>query len=222
MDKKGQNVIKREADPALLESIGQLLLQKGPKATTMDFVAKTLSISKRTLYEIFDNKDEMILAALKHKNDKRAEECRAIYDRSENVMVALYSIFDRQCEDLKDVSPNFFRDLDNNVRNLREGFKEQEKSHDREVMKVFRLGVRQGVFRNDVNYPILLKIFNVQMESLKRMEEVYSNEFTLQEVLSSIVIGFLRSIASPKGMKELDRLVEETENNKQLKYRITK
>ncbi|MDE6335182.1 MAG: TetR/AcrR family transcriptional regulator, partial [Muribaculaceae bacterium] len=49
---------------ALIDAIGELLLKRGLKATTMDSIASALQISKRTLYEIFNSKNEMVLCAL--------------------------------------------------------------------------------------------------------------------------------------------------------------
>lgn len=49
-----------EAYEELLESITDILLRNGLKATTMDSIAASLQMSKRTLYEIFDNKSQMV------------------------------------------------------------------------------------------------------------------------------------------------------------------
>ncbi len=72
------------------------------------------------------------------------------------------------------------------------------------MMYAINLGVEQGVFRQDVNYPITLRMMSIQMESLKRMEEFFPPDVKLQDALDTIIVGFLRSIASPKGMEILD------------------
>ena len=69
-----------------------------------------------------------------------------------------------------------------------------------------RAGVRQGVFRPDVNYPVTIEMVRVQMESLKRMEEFFPAGISIGEALGTIGIGFLRSIASSEGMECLDRI----------------
>lgn len=71
-----------------------------------------------------------------------------------------------------------------------------------------RLGIRQGVFRSDSNYPVIIPLFRVQMESLKRMEEFFPPGITLVEAYNAIALGLLRSIATPDGMRVLDELTE--------------
>ncbi|MDE5807821.1 MAG: hypothetical protein K2H76_06855, partial [Muribaculaceae bacterium] len=65
-------------------------------------------------------------------------------------------------------------------------------------------GIEQGVFRKDVNYPITLHLMRIQMESLKRMEEAFPPGITISDAFDYISTGFLRSIATPKGMEIID------------------
>ena len=51
-------------------------------------------------------------------------------------------------------------------------------------------------------------MMSIQMESLKRMEELFPPDITLLEVYDSICISFLRGISSPKGLEILDGLLE--------------
>lgn len=203
---KEKNSLKKEPSPELVKAISEILVKKGFKATTMDLVANSLGMSKRTLYEMFDNKDEMLMSALNYLHDRHNEEMKEIFLASGNVMEALFNICEHHRKAINELSIEFFRDMDSRFKAHREKYVERDRMSNRGILKVFRLGIRQGVFRSDVNYSIQLRIFKVQMESLKRMEEVFSNEFTCDEVLRTISIGFLRSIASPKGMIVLDNL----------------
>ena len=49
----------------IVEIAGEMFKQYGFKAVKMDVVAQKLCISKRTLYEIFPNKEEIIMEAVK-------------------------------------------------------------------------------------------------------------------------------------------------------------
>ncbi len=70
------------------------------------------------------------------------------------------------------------------------------------------MGIKEGVFRKDANYNVILSLLRVQMESLKRMEEFFPPDITIVEAYNWISLGFLRSIATPKGMMTLDRLTD--------------
>ena len=74
----------------------------------------------------------------------------------------------------------------------------------RYMMQIFRIGVEQGVFRGDINFSILLRMMEIQAESLKRMENLFPPDITLLEIYDTLTLGFLRSIASRQGHDLLD------------------
>ena len=96
--------------------------------------------------------------------------------------------------------------MDSSYARLRPVYDNQSDTWQRNMLKAIDDGIKQGVFRSDVNYPILLRMFRIQMESLKRMEEFLPQDVTLNEAFDTISISFLRSIASQEGAKILERI----------------
>lgn len=96
--------------------------------------------------------------------------------------------------------------MDIRYRHLRSEYDNNTRKWRNSVWQAIKLGVRQGVLRKDVNYNIMLPLFHVQMESLKRMEEFFPAEITLIDAYRTIVLGTLRSIATAKGMETLEKL----------------
>ena len=103
-------------------------------------------------------------------------------------------------------SAAFYQDMDSSYARLRPVSDNQSDTWQRNMLKAIDDGIKQGVFRSDVNYPILLRMFRIQMESLKRMEEFLPQDVTLNEAFDTISISFLRSIASQEGAKILERI----------------
>lgn len=110
---------------------------------------------------------------------------------------------------MKGVSVSFYRDMDTYNKKLRSVYEEDSQCLRSDIIEMIEKGIEQGVFRKDVDYRIAIRMFGVQMESLKRMEEFLPPDVTAFEAYRSISIGFLRSIASPQGMDILDRLCKE-------------
>lgn len=180
----------------------------------MDTVASRLGMSKRTLYEIFGSKDEMIKATIEELERSGREFVARTFSTTENVMEALIKVFKHNRDNMRSISVDFFRDLDL--------YKDKRATYDRtrharydEIMKMFEKGVEEGMFRPDVDYKVQTRIMGIQMEGLKRMEEFFPSDITLLRVYDAIIVGFLRSIASPKGMGILDRLTHDLEANVQ-------
>ena len=198
--------MKEEDYQALLGRIVPILLEKGLKSTTMDSVAASLGMSKRTLYEIFESKSEMIKEVLRAWERENEAFVSDTFARADNVMEALITVFKHNRDTVKSLNVDFYRDMDRLYKDKRETYeKSREKRHEK-MIQMFQRGVEEGMFRPDVDYHVHSRIMGLQMESLKRMEELFPPGITLQRVFDSILIGFLRSIASEKGMKVLDSL----------------
>lgn len=196
----------KDLNEDLIISISEILLKKGLKATTMDSIAAALSMSKRTLYEIFDSKKDMIMKVMEYWQLQHSRTVENIFLSSETVMEALFLVFKLHQKIMNDVNVKFFRDMDTFFPDVRKQFERHDRLWVKKVMVVINKGIEQGVFRKDVNYPVTLRLMRIQMESIKRMEEFFPVEITIGDALDSISIGFLRSIASPSGMGILDKL----------------
>ena len=189
----------------LLDRIVPIVLEKGLKSTTMDTVAARLSMSKRTLYEIFESKSQMIkevLTALEKQNQEYF--CRT-FAEAPNVMEAFIKVFKHNRDLIGSINIEFYRDMDRLYKANRDDYEKAKESRHRKMLEMFRLGVSQGMFREDVDYAVHSRMMGLQMEAMKRVEELFPPDITLQRVFDTTIIGFLRSIASEKGMKILDK-----------------
>lgn len=190
----------------LVSKISPLLAAKGVKSLTMDSVAKNLGMSKRTLYEIFGSKENMILEAMRLMQE-RAKECIiAVTSKSQNAMEAMILALKEHQRTMNEVTMDFIRDMDEYFPRLRTTY-DQSVATD-QMLRGFENGVKEGVFRPEVDYRIMVRLFVIQMESLKRMEEHFPADVTLLQTYNTISLAFLRSIATPKGMKVLEGLYD--------------
>ncbi len=200
--------LKEEQFERLVEAIFPIVAESGPYHTTMDAVARKLSMSKRTLYEIFGSQDEMIISVMRHMKKTHSEGIDRIIRASTNVMEAMANVLIYHQQMMSRLSADFFRDMDARYHNLRKEFESDNCKWEEYISIAVKLGKQQGVFRTDTNYKVMFTLFRVQMESLKRMEEFFPPGITLLDAYNTISISFLRSIATEKGMKTLDQLTK--------------
>ena len=197
----------------LLSRIEPILLERGLKSTTMDTVAQALGMSKRTLYEIFDSKSEMLKETLDFMARQNHEFASKAFADSDNVIEALFAIFKYNRDRMGTVNVNFYRDMDRLYKERRDDYEKSRSQHQERMLRMFSLGVSQGMFRPDVDYHVQSRVMSLQMEALKRVEELFPSDISLVRVFDSIIIGFLRSIASEKGMLILDNLTRNLEES---------
>lgn len=185
-------------------------MQNGLKATTMDSLASSLQISKRTLYEIFSSKENMFLEAFDYGRKKTGNKIREIFQNSSNVMEGILKCFLLNRDIMSSLNVEFLREVNLYYESLyqKEELEKLCETHYVNLYDVLRREVDEGFFREDLNLKVQCRMLMIQMESLKRMEELFPQDITLLEVYDNIVVSFLRGLTTPKGLNEFEILME--------------
>lgn len=204
-----QDLHKPVPDTELLRSIRDILFRKGLKATTMDLVAAELHISKRTLYERFESKSNMVKEVFQWMTEDHRNFVKQAFANASNILEAVITIYIEHRNNMSRTSVEFFRDMDNLYKKERSRYDDLGKKRHNEMLHIFNEGVQQGMFRPELDYTLQLSIMSLQMESLKRMEKIFPPEIERVNVYDAIILGFLRSISTPQGVELLDSIIEE-------------
>lgn len=212
----GKENISEQQLAQMVEAILPLILEKGPSHTSMDVVASSLGMSKRTLYEIFENKDDMLRAFMEFQQQQHYSKIEEIFQTNDNTMEAMVKVIDYNTGYLKNTSSTFFRDMDERCKHLRPDYDSKHAEVNRYVSRIILQGIHQGMFRKNCDYNLNLRLLRIQIESIKRMEDFFPSDITIDQAFRAIGRGFLRSIATPEGIEVLER-IEKEENQKQHK-----
>ena len=191
----------------LMEFIISSLMKNGIKATTMDSISAARQMSKRTLYEIFESKEKMLQEAHEYFHKNMITDLRNIFNNSDNIMEAIIKCFLYNRDMMSRVSVAFVRDINETSSRSAQLEDGNNRNHYQILYDVLRQGVKEGFFYDDTNLMIQCRMLGIQMESLKRMEELFPEDFTPVEIYDNITLSFLRGICNDKGRKELDRVV---------------
>ena len=191
-----------------LSIISDLILSKGLKATTMDDVANALTISKRTLYERYPSKNKLIKEVIDYWQKIHRAKIETIMRESNEMMEAYYHAFTFHHTSMLSVNPRFYQDLEIFYPDARGEFDKHKIERDSKFLRCIHKGIEQGVFRESMNYLIVLKLLDLQYEAIKRMEVSMGLDINLPETFRGLKICFLRSIATSKGMEILDKLCD--------------
>lgn len=178
----------------------------GVKSVKMDDIARKLKISKRTLYEIYDNKEQLLLESVA----RRIHEFDATLERFDSsgekqVIDILLEFYRLQMEELRDMNPVYYEDLHKypSVMSFLEQVNKEHKAHSKDF---FKRGVLEGYFRNDFNYELISLLGNNVMQNV--MESKLYNTYSLQDIFRNVVMLFIRGLCTAKGIQELDRQLE--------------
>ena len=175
---------------------------QGVRAVKMDDIAQTLGISKRTLYELYENKEDLLCAGLKKYRDQKEHEMIKCVSQSENVIDVILYAYRSKVEEFKVTVPQFYADLERypSVMALLE---ENREVYRQQLMRFLMRGVKEGYFRSDVNYNIVLYLFEAIGQQI--MGNKLYRKFGIEQLFYNLVFTSIRGICTPRGVEILDR-----------------
>ncbi len=192
---------------SLIDSILEIMIKNGIGRTTMDHISSTLKISKRTLYEIFSSKDSLIAEVIEAYNTNLADKHLEIAQTSNNEIEALLKIFLYSRDIINHMDIGFYHDMDAFYMRNHKNSRETQFIYLKNMLALVENGVKNGLFREDINYLVHFRMLVLQMESLKRFEQTFPSDITLLDVYDTVCVSFVRGIASEKGMKVIDKFL---------------
>lgn len=206
----------------LRERIIQTALQSfcthGIKSITMDDIAASLGISKRTLYEIFSDKESLLEECILKGQQDGDEFVREVLSTASNVLEVLLRCYQWSIEKFHGTNKKFFEDIKKYPKAY-ELMKNNRNRSSEDIVRFFKDGVKQGIFRDDVNFAIINLLVRDQLDLL--MNSDICNEYSFIEVYESIMFTFLRGISTEKGAGVLEDFICEY-RKKQLERSETK
>lgn len=191
---------------SILTKAKSMFIEQGIRAVKMDDIATGLKMSKRTLYEVYNNKYELLTDVLVRMRDENREKLTEFAKSSDNVMDVLIFFFRQQAEMYSSTNPNFFTDL-NRYPELLDRLRENDKQKESRIVEFFERGREEGYFMSHVNYSLFN---NVSVNVLRdlRVNPQYKG-FDVKDVFNSVVYVLVRGICTQKGIARLDSVYEE-------------
>lgn len=184
----------------LLSAIG-LFKQYGFKSVTMDDIARRSGISKKTLYQHFDNKTKIVTDAMEWYKDMLCDECDTLQADAANAVEAFVKIKASFDNVYKEVNPLAIFELQ---RFYPEGYDQFRKNMERDVASVkanLDAGVEEGNYRPDINTEILSRFHIESMLMIMMPNMIVQDRFDLRLVNREILEHFMYGIMTPKGEK---------------------
>ncbi len=188
----------------ILETAMNAFGEKGIRAVKMDDVAVDLGISKRTLYELYDNKEQLLFEGVKVYNEQRQIQIKEKTKNCGNVMEILLTVYRIKVEEFRQTNPLFYADLVKYPKVARFLHQQNQYIHT-EMQKFIQRGVSEGFFREDVDEALTMHLFDALGEYVM-MNQLY-RRYTIEDIFKNIIFVSLRGICTEKGVVALDRII---------------
>ena len=182
--------------------------QRGLRAVKMDDIAKKLGISKRTLYEIFADKETLLFECVKYCCEKEHEEIMARKaDTRVDIMDQLIDYTRIRISYMTDASPTFFSELRRYGRVV-DYLQENRKQQRQDGAYFIHAAQKDGYIRSDIDMELLGKIFDLTVSAIMQAE-LYK-QFDIHHIFQNFLFVWVRGISTEKGIKKIDRIIDQT------------
>lgn len=189
----------------ILEGSIKLFKQYGLRSISMDEIARSIGMSKKTLYQFVDNKDDLITQSLDYLIEKTTIE-KIEKEKKLNAIDVLLEISRIVRSEVIEMNPVVKFDL----------FKYYPSIYHRAVMKKkemifsdiienFNKGMQQGLYRTDVDIEMTAKLY------IQNLLEIHDPEFMNASLSRIFVVMFdtlIRSIVNENGLKYYEQKIK--------------
>ncbi|MBQ0006664.1 MAG: TetR/AcrR family transcriptional regulator [Alistipes sp.] len=199
----------------ILESSIRLFKTRGCKLVTMDVIAAECGISKRTLYEQFEDKSHLLNECLSLIGRRGEERLEKIRKKSSNVLEFLISLHRSQAEDRFKYYDGFFLDVRKYYPEVYDGLVVKlRRTHFENNRKLIEEGQKQGIFLPYLNVDMVATVVSETINIIKESKIGLDLQFDRKKLLQHTMFLYLRGMSTPRGVEIIDTYVKQLENEK--------
>ncbi|MGP1524142.1 TetR/AcrR family transcriptional regulator [Prevotella multiformis] len=200
-----ETAYRRELKEKILRVATALFHRYGIRRVKMDDIANDLKISKRTLYEIYSNKEKLLLEVM--RNDKLVESRRMEgFDRpGSNVINIVIEVCKYRIEEFSQINPLFFEDI-HKYPELLAHVRKLHEQRESDVLAFMQRGIDEGLFLPDINYGIVRTLTNASQQAI--MNLYLYKKYDVTELAHVAILLFIRGFCTPEGVRQLDEQLE--------------
>ena len=179
-----------------------LFMKYGLRSISMDDIARHLSVSKKTLYQHFADKEDLITVVLSAHIEENRKQYEAITENSANAIDELAQISQCLRKDMAETNPSVLFDLQKFHPKAWEAWLDHKNRYIREsVVRNIKQGVEEGYYRAEVN-PDVLAATRIELISMGFDQNIFPpSTFRLAEVQSQLFDHFVYGLCTDKGKK---------------------
>jgi len=206
-----------EVKERILTKAADLFMRYGIRSITMDEIAAQLGISKKTIYQFFTDKDDMVSAVIDQEIRKNENECNQFRQDAKDAVHQVFLALESIEEMLKYTNPLMVYDLEKHHPRAYKKLKEYKYQFlYRMIMDNLQWGIDEKVYRADIQKDIVAKN-RIESAFLVFNPDVFPHSrYKISEVNFELAMIFLHGVVSSNGKELIEKYT--TERNKKLSH----
>ena len=190
----------------ILQGSEDLFLRAGIKSITMDDIAKHLGMSKKTIYQFFKDKNDLVTASLKRRLIEDEKMIRDIISKSENVIEEMINMMKCSEEVLSKINPTVIHDMQKYHPESWADFQKFKAEVLISTMEdLLTKGMKQGYIRTDIDVRVIARMRVNQVELGFNTDIFPIGEFSAWKVQMQFLEHFNYGVCTLNGYKLLNQ-----------------
>ncbi len=194
----------------ILTAAVELFRQYGFKTITMDDIARRAGISKKTLYQHFSNKNEIVNESVTWYKCKVTEMCETAMTEAENAIEGMVRVMGMFDQINRQINPMAMLELERYFPEGYQRFKDGLLSNDvKAIRKNLVWGIGEGLYRSEIN-PEFMARYRMELSLIMfHPNLIVADRADIHVVGNEIAEHFLYGIMTPKGEKLYQKYKEQ-------------
>ena len=200
-----------ELKESILRKTEILFFKYGVKSVTMDDIARELGMSKKTLYQFFENKVDMLSQMTDHQMVQDRLALASLKGHSKNALEELLGFARHALKEIsKFTSPTTIFDLQKYYPEIWKKFEDfQDETIYQFVKENIDRGISESLYRDDLDADIIAKLYVTKTMCVIDEEMFPSRQYDKVKLFKQYFYYHIRGIATTKGLKLLEKYISE-------------
>ncbi len=205
----------------ILQGALELFLKYGIRSVSMDDIARHLSISKKTIYQYFVDKDEIVTQATVNHMVHTKADFDNLTKVSKNALDELMRIQMFMRKNMQDMNPSLLFDLKKYHNKAWNAWVDHKNKDIREsVVRNLRQGMEEGLYRTNLNPEILAVLRIESMQWLFDSQIMPTEKFKIVDIQIQMLDHFMYGLLTEKGRKLYEKYKQEPVNLELIPHNI--
>ena len=188
----------------------ELFMRYGVRSVSMDDIASQLGMSKKTIYQYFNDKDELVDAVMDYKNSETHIKCDFCKNQSKDAIDEIFLTMEEIHEQFSELNPMILYDIEKFHPRAYQKFRKMKDEYLQQVVaNNIKRGIKEELYRPDINVETMSRFRVETMMVAFSMAASAPTKYNLAAVARETMEHFLYGLATLKGFKLITKYKEE-------------
>ncbi len=208
-----------EVKERIQQKAHELFMRYGVRSVSMDDIATQLGISKKTIYQSFADKDELVDAIMDDEVAQTHRDCEFCKKNAKDAIDEIFLTMEQILEQFSQINPIVIYDVEKFHPTAFEKFRKMKEEYlMQNIAQNIRRGIKEELYRADIHVETMSRYRVETMMLPFAMAAAAPTKFNLATVTQETMEHFLYGLATLKGYKLIQKYKDELKRKQRNKY----